>query len=384
MTSLTETLRRFDVFEGFTDEELVQIASLCREEAYDDGDVIFAEDMPAEKLYLILDGKVSLEKRVQLGRSGSRRRATVSVVGTNQAMGWSSLIAPHLYTSSGVCLEPTKVLAINGEELRRFMAQDPAAGYQILDKIASIVKMRLQNTTAMMTYFLSIVSHELRTPLAAIENYLQVMLGGYTGELTPRQRRMMQRSVLRLNDLRSLIGDVLDLARMRPEEIQADFEWFDPVEIGTEAIEDVRMAADEKGITLKAVGPAEFKPIVGARRRLRQVISNLLSNAVKFSPTGSTVTLAAIDEPDRLVIKVTDEGIGIPAEDQKHIFEDFFRARNAKEVGGAGLGLSIARKIVDAHHGQIWVESPYAEGKSGTRFTVVIPRNLRTPEMKRA
>lgn len=384
MTSLTETLRRFDVFEGFTDEELIQIASLCREEAYDDGDVIFAEDMPAEKLYLILDGKVSLEKRVQLGRSGSRRRATVSVVGTNQAMGWSSLIAPHLYTSSGVCLEPTKVLAINGEELRRFMAQDPAAGYQILDKIASIVKMRLQNTTAMMTYFLSIVSHELRTPLAAIENYLQVMLGGYTGELTPRQRRMMQRSVLRLNDLRSLIGDVLDLARMRPEEIQADFEWFDPVEIGTEAIEDVRMAADEKGITLKAVGPAEFKPIVGARRRLRQVISNLLSNAVKFSPTGSTVTLAAIDEPDRLVIKVTDEGIGIPAEDQKHIFEDFFRARNAKEVGGAGLGLSIARKIVDAHHGQIWVESPYAEGKSGTRFTVVIPRNLRTPEMKRA
>jgi len=383
MSALTDTLRRFDIFEGFTDEELAQIVALCREESYDDGDLIFAEDAPAEKLYLILEGKVSLEKRVQLGQSGTRRRATVSVVGADQAMGWSSLIAPHFYTSSGICLEPTRVLVINGEELRQFMARDPAAGYQIMDKTASIVKTRLQNTTAMMTYFLSIVSHELRTPLAAIENYLQVMLGGYAGELTPRQRRMMQRSALRLKDLRSLIGDVLDLARMRPEEIHADFEWFDPVEIGTEAIEDVRMAADEKAITLKATGPAQFRRMVGAPRRLRQVISNLLSNAVKFSPEGSTVTLRAVDEPDRLVIEVTDEGMGIPTEDQAHIFDDFFRGRNAAEVGGAGLGLSIARKIVDAHRGQIWVESPYAEGKPGTKFTVVIPRNLLTPEMKR-
>jgi signal transduction histidine kinase len=112
---------------------------------------------------------------------------------------------------------------------------------------------------------------------------------------------------------------------------------------------------------------------------LRQVISNLLANAVKFSPEGSTVTLSARDDPDELVIEVIDEGIGIPAEDQVHIFDDFFRASNAAEIGGAGLGLSIAQKIVDAHEGRIEIESPYEEGKPGSKFTVFIPRTLAVP-----
>jgi signal transduction histidine kinase len=85
-------------------------------------------------------------------------------------------------------------------------------------------------------------------------------------------------------------------------------------------------------------------------------------------------------------IEVSDEGIGIPPEDQDSIFEDFFRARNVGDVSGAGLGLSIAKKIVDAHQGRIWLESPYEEGRPGTKFTVVLPRSLsllgedRTPE----
>jgi signal transduction histidine kinase len=111
----------------------------------------------------------------------------------------------------------------------------------------------------------------------------------------------------------------------------------------------------------------------------------LLNNAIKFSPSGSTVTLRSWDTEDELWIEVSDEGIGIPPEDQVHIFEDFFRARNAGDVGGAGLGLSIAKKIVDAHQGRIWLESPYeggqepSESKSGTKFTVVLPRNLPLP-----
>jgi signal transduction histidine kinase len=76
---------------------------------------------------------------------------------------------------------------------------------------------------------------------------------------------------------------------------------------------------------------------------------------------------------------VSDEGIGIPPEDQADVFEDFFRARNAGDVGGSGLGLSVAKKIVDAHRGRIWLESPYEEGKTGTRFTVVLPRDLPLP-----
>lgn len=383
MTVEIKTLQRFEAFAGFSDEELAQVAALCREELYEEGQVVAVEGQPSEKLFLILEGKVSLEKLVQLGRSGSARRATVGVVGPDGVVGWSSVIAPYVYTSTGVCVEPLHALTLNGQEVRQFIAQHPASGVAFLEVIAATISSRLHNTTSTLTYFLSIISHELKSPLAAIENYLQVMLGGFAGPLTDKQQRMLERCTLRVNDLRSLITDIVDLARMRPEQIQADFEWLDPAEPGTQAIEDIRLAASQKGIEIRIQAPAELQPLVAARRRLRQVFSNLLSNAVKFSPEGGTIILRAEDEPDRLVVEVMDEGIGIPADEQPFLFEDFFRGRNAEEAAGFGLGLSIAKKIVEAHRGQIWVESPYAEGKPGSKFTVVIPRDLATPDMKR-
>jgi signal transduction histidine kinase len=267
--------------------------------------------------------------------------------------------------------------------LRRFLNDNPGVGYRVMRVIAELARARYKSATDTLAYFVSLVSHELRAPLAAIENYLNVMLDGFAGELGDKQRRMLQRSVLRVNDLRSLIGDIVDLARMRPEQIQVDFEWFDPGEVGTESIEDVRLAASEKNVRIKVEPPPRFEKVVGARRRMRQVFTNLLTNAVKFSPPGSTVTFRAYYEPEALMFEVEDEGIGVPTEDQPHIFEDFFRAENVGDVSGVGLGLSIARKIMDAHRGKILVTSPYAEGKTGTRFTVVIPRNLQTPEMRR-
>jgi signal transduction histidine kinase len=383
MTVEIETLRRFGPFASFSDEELAEIAALCREESYGEGDVIAVEGRPAEKMFLVLEGKLSLEKLVQLGRSGSARRATVGFVGPDGIAGWSSIIAPYTYTSTGVCVEPLHVLTLSGQEVRRFLTDHPASGVTFLESIAEIIASRLQNATTTLTYFLSIISHELKSPLAAIENYLQVLLGGFAGPLSERQQRMLERCTLRVNDLRALITDIVDLARMNPDQIQADFELLDPSEPGTQALEDVRLAASQKGVKIQVDAPPQFQPIVAARRRLRQVFSNLLANAVKFSPPGGTVILRAWDEPDRLVVEVMDEGIGIPADEQELVFEDFFRSRNAEEFAGSGLGLSIAKKIVEAHHGKIWVESPYAEGKSGSRFTVVIPRNLSTPDMKR-
>jgi signal transduction histidine kinase len=242
---------------------------------------------------------------------------------------------------------------------------------------------RYETVTATLSFFVSIVSHELRAPLAAIENYLNVVLDGFAGEVSDKQRRFLERSKLRIGDLRSLIGDLVDLARMRPEQIEADFEWLDPGQVGAESVEEVGVAAKEKNIRIHTKRPAEFQPIVGSRRRLRQVFTNLLNNAIKFSPEGSTVIFRAWDEPDELVWQIEDEGMGIPKEEQPYVFEEFFRGRDAAAVGGTGLGLSIAKSIIDAHQGRIEVESPYDHVKHGTRFTVHIPRDLHTPEMKR-
>ena len=374
-----EMLKRFPLLAYLPPEDLGELMEICEIETGEEGDVCAHEGEPADKLRLVLLGKVALDKRIQLGHRGPVRRANVSVVGPGGAVGWSALVAPYIFTLSGICLEPCKFIALDARRLRDFLAQNPQTAYRLMSGIAEMVGGRLRDMTSVLTYFLSIVSHELKAPLAAVESYLEVMLGGFTGELTNKQQRMLERSVLRIHDLSGLINDLLDLARMRPEQIRAEFVRFNPREFGDRSVEDSRLAATEKGVTVKVEAPGEFKEIVGAPQRLRQVLTNLLNNAIKFSPSGSTVTLRSWETEDELWIEVRDEGIGIPPEDQLHIFEDFFRAHNVGDAGGAGLGLSIAKKIVDAHQGRIWLESPYEEGKSGTKFTVVIPRNLPLP-----
>jgi len=380
---IVERLRRSEIFGDLADADLVAIAGFCREEAYREGDTVLAEGAPAGDVFVVERGKLALEKKIQIGRHSTPRNATIGYVEPGEVAGFSALVAPHSYSTSALCLEPTRVIRVDGAALRAYLHDHPAAGHKVMNTLAVLISDRYRHAIDTLTYFLSIVSHELRSPLAAIENYLQTLLGGFAGELNEKQQRMIKRSVLRVTDLRVLIGDVVDLARMRPEQIQADFEWFDPGEVGTESIEDARLAAAEKGVHIKVEPPPRFEPIVGARRRMRQVLTNLLNNAIKFAPPGSSVTFRAWYDPDALYFDVDDDGPGIPPDDLPHIFEDFFRADNAGETPGAGLGLSIAKKIMDAHNGQILVKSLYGEGGSGARFTVVIPRNLQTPEMRR-
>jgi signal transduction histidine kinase len=172
---------------------------------------------------------------------------------------------------------------------------------------------------------------------------------------------------------------------MRPEQIQADFEWFDPGEVGRESIEDTRLAATEKNIQIRIQPPPEFTPIVGSRRRMRQVFTNLLNNAIKFSPEDSIVIFKAWYEEDKLIFTIEDRGPGIPQEDLTFIFTDFFRASNVGDTPGAGLGLSIAKKIMDAHQGDILVENLLDDDGNivGSRFSVQIPIGLDTPEIRR-
>jgi signal transduction histidine kinase len=382
----SERLKRSEILGDLDEEDLANIAAFCKEINYQEGDTILVEADFANKLHIVERGKLALEKRIELGRHTTARNATVSYIEPGKMAGFSTLTEPHAYSTSAVCIEPTRIIEIDGEKMRDYLASHPDVGYKVMQNIANIVGDRYRNATHTLTYFLSVVSHELRSPLAAIENYLRTMLGGFAGDLTPKQERMVKRSIVRVTDLRALIGDVVDLARMRPEQIQADFEWFDPSEIGTESIEDIRLAAAEKSIKLNIVPAAKFEPIVGARRRLRQVFTNVLNNAIKFSPDDSEITFAARYEPENVIFWVEDQGPGIPEEDMPHLFKDFFRGTTVSDVPGTGLGLSISKKIMDAHGGDIIVENLLDEdgNVSGSKFSIVIPRNLKTPQMRKS
>jgi signal transduction histidine kinase len=381
---IADRLGRSEIFGDLSEPDLMAIARLCHEETRHEGDVVLVEGDPADRLFIVERGKLALEKKIQLGRHSTPRNATIGYVGLGEVAGFSAISLPHIYSTSAVCIEPTRALVMDGQELRAYLQAHPEAGLKVMNTLATLIGHRYRDSIDTLTYFLSIVSHELRSPLAAIEGYLQTMLGGFAGELDPKQETMVKRSILRVTELRAQIGDVVDLARMRPEQIQADFAWFDPGEIGTESIEDVRLAAADKEIHIQVELPPRFEPIVGSSRRVRQALTNLLNNAIRYSPPGSTVTFQACYEREVLVFEVEDQGPGIPPEDLPHIFKDFYRASNIGDTRGMGLGLSIAKKIIDAHQGQILVENLGGEeNPSGTRFTVMIPRNLMTPEMRR-
>jgi signal transduction histidine kinase len=385
-TITTERLKRSEIMGGLSEQHLAAISQFCEEETFQEGDTVLVEGNRADKLCLVERGKLALDKKIELGRHSTARTATVGYVEPGQMAGFSTLTDTQTYSTSVICLEPTRAICIDGDKLREYLQANPEAGIKVMQSIATLVGGRYRNATHTLTYFLSIVSHELRSPLAAIENYLRTMLGGFAGDLTDKQERMVKRSIVRVTDLRALIGDVVDLARMRPEQIQADFEWFDPSEIGTESIEDVRLAAAEKTIKLNIIPPPTFEPIVGARRRLRQVFTNVLNNAIKFSPEDSEIIFAARYEPENVIFWVEDQGPGISNDDLPHIFKDFFRGENTGDVAGSGLGLSISKKIMDAHHGDILIENILDEdGKVlGSKFSIIIPRNLKTPKMRKS
>jgi signal transduction histidine kinase len=369
-------VRPFDFFARLDEAELTEVGKLAYECRWSPGVELFREGEEARKFCLLVEGQVALEMEIRLGPHSPPRRAVVEFMKPGDALGWSSLVAPFIYTKTAVAIQRTRALCLDSQALRNLMQRRPRVGMLVMDKTAALIASRLEHQSNMLLYFLSIISHELRAPLAAVENYLQVILSGYTGSLTQEQQTMLERSVLRLEETSGLIMGILDLARMYPEQIRQAFEPIDLHEVITEAVEDMQLGLKQKGLQLTLDVPRQLPQIVAAHGRLRQVLTNLLSNSIKFSPAGSQVRFVIRAQGDRLRMEVIDQGTGIPRDELDRIFEAFYRTHGAAETAGLGLGLSIVKRIVDAHRGRIWAESPYPpEGRGGSRFVVELPTN---------
>ncbi len=370
---IKELLRSSELFENLNETELDRIARLCREEVYEAGATIFSEGEVADKLYIVEEGRAVLEMTLRIG-TGSGRQGVIDVVTKGQAFGWWGGES-YALTMSARCVEQTEVIALDGVRLWRLLEEDHDTGYKVMKRIVGVVSSRLKHTRDTLAHILSIASHDLKSPLAAVESYHKVMLDGYAGEITEKQKTMLLRSSERMKGLLNLIDNILDISRIDARELKMQaVSLFEVVESTTGVIQPL---AEDKGVILKVEVPQELPLITCAPDRLQQVLTNLLGNAVKFTAEGGTITLKVGKANDHILVEVTDTGIGISPEELPKIFTDFYRGVRVDSTG-AGLGLGISKRIVEAHGGKIWAVSPCPKSGTGSKFTFTLPKNPAT------
>jgi len=204
------------------------------------------------------------------------------------------------------------------------------------------------------------VSHELRTPLAAIKGYVSTLLAEDVDWDPASQREFLQTISEEADRLNALVSDLLDLSRIEGGSLKVRREIIDLAELITEAAQS---AHPKPGDRLETHVPADLPPIFADPRHIKVVLRNLIENAVKYGGEDSPVRVSVTAEPEQIVVRVEDEGPGIPPEHVPHVFESFYRVEGGltRQASGAGLGLAICRGFVEAHGGKIWVE-PRAKG----------------------
>jgi PAS domain S-box-containing protein len=230
----------------------------------------------------------------------------------------------------------------------------------------------LQEIDRLKTEFIAAASHELRTPLTSVQMGIHLLLEGTAGELNERQLDILQMCRDDATRLEKLTKDLLDLSKIESGESAPRLAAVSASRLVKEAIEPLRLQVEAKGIELTVEAPPDLPQVRADRGQIERVLANLVTNAARATDRGGRITVTAEPRGDAVVVAVADTGRGIPKEYLPRIFDRFVQVPNVPS-GGAGLGLAISRRIVQAHGGQIAVQS---EPGRGTTFTFTLPTKM--------
>ena len=226
--------------------------------------------------------------------------------------------------------------------------------------------------------FLANMSHELRTPLNAVIGFSEVLIEKMFGEVNPKQEEYLQDILSSGKHLLSLINDILDLSKIEAGRMELEAQSFDLPAALDNALTLIKERAARNSIGLEVHVDPRIGEVVADERKIKQVLLNLLSNAVKFTPEGGKITMSAIMNGEAVAVSVADTGIGIAAEDQETVFEEFRQVGTdyARKREGTGLGLALARRLVELHGGKLSLQSELGKGSTFT-FTIPVRANGR-------
>lgn len=224
---------------------------------------------------------------------------------------------------------------------------------------------KLKQEIELKSQLLATISHELRTPLTAIIGYAELM--------ETVKKDYSRQIVLAAEQLLTIVNDILDLSKMEAGKYELVIEAFDLRNAISSSIQMLRVKAEQQGIDIVFNSADTPVFLEGDEKRIRQVIINLLNNAIKFSPAGGKIVFTLWEENRYLFFSIKDEGIGIEPEDLEKIFEPFYQIGDypGKKEEGTGLGLPLAKQIIEIHQGEILVTSKPGKGST---FTVKLPK----------
>jgi len=326
-------------------------------------------------------GAVYLSHRVEGGGLFGAIAATASFV---RSVWWQLLVAGAV--AAIIALLLARILARGMTQPLRDMAQaarrmargdyDQRVGVRSRDEVGQLAEAfnrmagEMEGLERLRRDLVANVSHELKTPISALRAHLENLLDGVE-EPNPALLSIMLQQSERLS---RLIDQLLDLSRLESGDVPLELEPVKLAPLVEQVLTEVEVARPDRanGVDVRNEVPSDLPPVEADRERIHQVLYNLLDNAFRFTPAGGAVTVRAVRENGSCEVSVEDTGPGIPAEHLPLLFERFYRVdpSRSRDDGGTGIGLAIARSVVEAHGGKIWAESDQGHG---SRFRFVLP-----------
>jgi signal transduction histidine kinase len=377
----TEILHQ--AFPGLGDEALAELAGVAELRTYPPGTILCHEGRAEETFYVIVSGRAEVSKYIQADMQRVLHRP-----GPGEFFGEIALVQEGPRTATVRTTEPTTVLEIGREAFMSVLNRSASMAVRIMLQVTSrlrdadqraIADLRRKNVELAQAYaelaaqqklrseFLTTVAHELRTPLTAATGYLQLI---NSGTVPPMQApQFLQTVAHNLDTVVHLVNNILLL-----QELELITPEFKPIEIGAvvlRAVEEMTERAAESGLTINTHIQRKLLQVMGDAGGLGRAIGALLDNAVKFSPEGGEINVR-VQASEAVRIEISDPGIGFPIEQLDDVCRPFTRIEGSGGhlFGGVGLGIPIAKQVVESHGGHIEIAS---EVNKGSTFTIVLP-----------
>jgi signal transduction histidine kinase len=372
------------VFPDLSEEGLAELASVAELRTYPPGTILCHEGRVEDIFYIIVDGRAEVCKRFEGGDERVLHRP-----GPGEFFGEIALVQEGPRIATVRTLEPVAVLEIGRDAFMSVLQRSASMATRIMLQVSSrlrdgdqraIADLQCKNVELARAYaelkaqqklrseFLTTVAHELRTPLTAATGYLQFVNSGAVGrEQAPDLLKTVAHN---LETVVHLVNNILFLQEL--ELITPEFEPLGVEEVVLKAVEEIVEQAAQAGLTISTRIEGRLPKVSGDAGGLGRAVGALLDNAIKFSPDGGEIGVHVYADDGALRVEIRDPGIGFPMEQLDDLFKPFTRieAAGGHLFGGVGLGLPIAKHVVESHGGHIEIESEVGKGST---FTVVLP-----------